>query len=408
MKKIIFLFVFILNWTVIFSKTGYYRLIISQNPSFGYTFAWCQINGRNAVVYYDTQENFNKYHKLSKVLKPYKELEYKGLHHFFASFTNLKPNTKYVLKIVDNNSKSKLMWFKTLPYSDSSRLSVIAGGDSRTRRRVRRKANLMVARLQPDFVIFDGDFTTFDTGSEWKKWLKDWQLTIYNGRLIPIMVVQGNHEDTRDVEVVFDLPTQTKAYYSVTVGKNFLHLIALNTQTQIPGKQTQWFEQDLKQNAGATWTIVAYHKPMRPHYSKKKRGDKQYKYWAPLIYKYHVALVLEGDTHLHKITYAIKPDSTGYQGFVKAPDGTVYTGEGSWGAPLRPADDIKPWTYDAASIDQFKWLWIDQNKIQIRTVLYSSVRKTQQLQYSGRFTIPKGINLRHYNNDGTVFTIEKR
>ncbi len=395
MKKIFVSFIFLLTGYLIFAKTGYYRLIIKSDPATSYTLGWIQINGHNPVVYYDTWENYERTGKLSQRIDSVKTVKYKKDVHAFVEITGLKPGTKYAVRIDDSNSKSALMWFETFPVGDDIKLSIIAGGDSRTRRHVRRMADRMVGKLQPDMVIFDGDFTTMSKPFEWRRWFKDWQLTIHDGRLIPVFVVPGNHETAEDVVIMFDLGRFVHGYYSADISGGFLHLVSLNTQYKIPGEQTQWFENDLAANKDATWTFVAYHKPMRPHYSGKREGEQQYKYWAPVIYKYRVPLVLEGDTHTHKITYPVVPDENGDQGFSRNDSlGTVYVGEGCWGAPLRPADDPKSWTLDAASIDQFKWLWVTRDSIVVRTVEYHSVYGTAQLTPQTRFSVPEGIKLR--------------
>ncbi len=393
----------------IYAKTGYYRLIAKNDPAHSYTIGWIQLSGNHAVLKYDTQENFSKTGELKNSIKKIRIIKYKGLKNAFVSITGLKPDTKYVIQIIDSDSQSPIMWFHTLPVGDNIHLSIIAGGDSRSRPEVRRMANRMVAKLQPDLVIFDGDFTYGSTEKQWLQWFEDWQLTISGGHLIPIVVIPGNHEKKQDVCKFFDLLDHPHGYYSFNISGNFIHFISLNTQYKIAGKQTQWFEKDLEQNRDATWTIVAYHKPMRPHYSRKKEGDLQYKYWAPIIYKFRIPLVIEGDTHTHKITYPIRPDDRGDEGFVRDDqNGTVYAGEGCWGAPLRPADDLKSWTRDAASVDQFKWIWITPQGIDIRTVEYHCVDSTQALTYEQRFTLPKGIKTRKTFDGQQVVTIKHK
>jgi hypothetical protein len=53
------------------------------------------------------------------------------------------------------------------------------------------------------------------------------------------------------------------------------------------------------------------------------------------------------------------PDSTenGFMGFVRDDkNGTIYTGEGSWGAAPRDNDDDKPWTLVSGSCNQVNWI----------------------------------------------------
>ncbi len=410
MKKLFFsLITIVFLASTLDARTGYYRLIIKNDPAHSYTLGWFQLSGQNVVVKYDTKENWLKNKELSKTLKSIRFIKYKGLVNGFCDIDSLDPNTDYVVQIIDSNSESPVFWFRTLPEGENIKLSVVAGGDSRSRPWIRKKANRMVARLQPDLVIFDGDFTLSSSKCQWRKWFKNWQLTIRDGHLIPILVVPGNHERDQDVVMFFDLQDHSNGYYSVNIAGNFIHFISLNTQYKISGDQTKWFIKDLENNRDATWTIVAYHKPMRPHYTGKREGDLQYRYWAEPIYKNQVPLVLEGDTHTHKITYPIKPDPDGDQGFVRDDDnGTVYIGEGCWGAPLRPADDKKSWTLDAASIDQFKWLWISPDEIQIRTVEYLSVDTTQDISVDNKFSVPEGIKLRQLPGGKDVVIIKHK
>ena len=44
-------------------------------------------------------------------------------------------------------------------------------------------------------------------------------------------------------------------------------------------------------------------------------------------------------------------------------------------------------------INQFKWLFIDENKIEIRTVKYDNVDEVEEMTYEKRFEMPQNINL---------------
>jgi hypothetical protein len=250
----------------------------------------------------------------------------------------------------------------------------------------------MVAKLQPDFVIFDGDFTEDSNAKQMQQWLDDWQLTIKDGRLIPIVPAMGNHEKGKIMPKIFDISEDS--YYSLNFG-SLLHLVILNTTIDIEGAQTTWLKDDLQNSQDKQWRMAVFHKPMRPHYSKKREGNDIYDAWAMPFYQNKVQLVLEGDTHVCKITYPVRPsqDSTADEGFVRDDEnGTVYVGEGTWGAPLRKADDLKSWTLDAAAINQFKWIFIDKNKVEIRTIKYENVDEVKGLNYYDRFVVPNDLD----------------
>jgi predicted phosphodiesterase len=386
MKKII-LFYLLFSTISASAKVNKIRLIINSKNK--YIIAWNQISGKSPILIYDTKKYFNKNHRLCRAIKPQKSNKYYKMHTFFAEITNLKPNTTYFITIKDSEGESNLLWFHTLPPS-SEKLSIIAGGDSRTNPNIRQKADKMVGKLQPDFVIFDGDFTSLSTASEWKQWLDDWTLTTQNNRLIPIIVAQGNHERNNALQKLFDTPQNS--FYSVQFNK-ILHISILNSQYN-PDIQKSWLANDLK-NSNAKWKFVVYHKAMRPHYSKKHNQNEIYNAWANTIYKYNVDIVLEGDTHVNKITYPIKPSSKpgNDNGFVKDSTGTIYLGEGTWGAPLRPYDNPKSWTMDGASINQFKLIFVSNKKIQIRTIVYQNADSINQNTYKNRFNLPKNLKI---------------
>ena len=118
-------------------------------------------------------------------------------------------------------------------------------------------------------------------------------------------------------------------------------------------------------------------------------------------------MVVESDAHTSKSTYPIIPslDASSDEGFVRDDArGTVFVGEGCWGAPLRSADDNKSWTRDSGSFNQFKWIFVDQNKIEVRTVKVDNASSVSELKEEDRFTLPAGIDL--WNpSAGTVQTI---
>ena len=373
-----------------FAKADKLRMMFYKTSK-SLTLAWCQESGKSPVIFFDTEQNFEQTKKLGKALVPDKDFFYKGMHTFFASFKNLESNTIYKFIIKDSQGESQIYWFKTLP-ENPTEISVIAGGDSRSNPQIRREANKMVAKLQPDFVIFDGDYTYASIAKQWAQWLDDWQLTIANGRIIPIVAVMGNHERGNVMPKIFGVPQNS--YYSIDIAK-ILHLTILNTDIDVLGKQLHWLIGDLD-SVPKEWKFVVYHKPMRPHYSKKREGDDIYNAWAKVFFTHKVNLVLEGDTHVNKITYPIRPSKAkgSDEGFIRDDkNGTVYCGEGTWGAPLRPYDDPKSWTMDGASINQFKWIFITKDKIQIRTVKYQNVDKVKGLKFDNRFSMPQNIDL---------------
>ncbi len=185
--------------------------------------------------------------------------------------------------------------------------------------------------------------------------------------MIPIVPVHGNHEngDMANMTYIFDAPYQdddsTRVYYSLSFGENYFHMIQLNSEIEEGGSQRDWLQDDLKQHQDYTFKIAGYHKPFFPHTAGKSENYYQYNQWAYLFYQYGLDLSLDGDSHMHKITYPLRPDSTenGYMGFVRDDEnGTMFAGEGSWGARPRASDDDKPWTLFSGSYNQVKWIHV--------------------------------------------------
>ena len=155
-----------------------------------------------------------------------------------------------------------------------------------------------------------------------------------------------------------------------------------------------------------------YHRACRPHvnWKMKMRGVKQiYKKWIALFEKHGVRLAIECDSHITKVTWPIvKGKTKGIEdGFIRDDEnGIVYAGEGCWGAPLRVPDRIRSWTRDAGKINSFKWLFVSNKEIEMRTVEYMNADSVKGLTDETRFDIPTNINLWSPPN-GALVTINK-
>jgi hypothetical protein len=319
----------------------------------------------------------------------------KAMNNVFVRLENLQPNTVYYFVIQDTEGVSKRYSFKTAPDSPQERIAIIAGSDSRNHRMARCDANILVSKLRPHCVVFGGDMTDRDTDAEWREWFDDWQLTIgSDGRIFPIIAARGNHEASNDALVnCFDVPNPD-VYYALTLGGNLLRVYTLNTQIPGGGEQRDWLGRDLQAHQNITWRFAQYHQAMRPHNSAKHDREELIAQWATLFHKYKVQLVMESDAHLAKNTWPIRPSTEpgSDAGFIRDDaNGTVYTGEGGWGAPLRAADDPKAWTRSYGSFNQFKWIFVDQDKIEVRTVKTEGSNRVAEVNPNNIFAIPYGL-----------------
>lgn len=395
-----------------FSNTLNYRLSLRDDPSTSVVIGWEQDGGSNPMVYYGTTDFGQNWASYPMSHPVDRSVNASGMDNRFARLTGLTPNTAYYFVIKDSDGTSDRFWFKTTPMGNSEPISVIAGGDSRAYLddSPREAANTMVAKLRPDLVLFGGDYTWLSSDYEWGQWMDDWQLTITSdGKMVPVLWERGNHELSAGIVYnLFDVPSASSdEYYAISVGGDFIRFYTLNTEISVAGNQTNWLEADLQANYNNhDWNIVQYHTCMRPHTTEKSNGDAQYNAWSQLFYDYRVQLVVESDAHDVKTTWPVKP-STGpnsQDGFtLDSIKGTVYIGEGCWGAPLRTNDWDKNWTRNSGSFNSFHWLKIGKDTIEIRTVATDNAASVGSVTDADKFTPPTGINIWNPSNGDVVY-----
>lgn len=389
------------------ARTDKYRCMWREDPSTTMVIGWNQTSGHSPVVYYDLYDGGQSSNNYGYFQKPDRAIQAKGMDNYFVRLKGLIPNTRYYFIIVDSEGVSKRMSFQTVPSDSYDRLSVIAGGDSRNFRAGRQNANKLVAKLQPHFVLFGGDMTGGDTGKEWKEWFDDWQLTITpDGKLTPIVATRGNHEySNATISNLFDVKNES-IYYALNFGGDLLRVYTLNSLIASGGDQKNWLHYDLGNHSHVKWKMAQYHFATRPHTSRKAERNDQLVNWSSLFYEYGVNLVVESDAHCVKTTYPIRPSRAlkADEGFVRDDEnGTVYVGEGCWGAPLRKNNDDKKWTRNSGSFNQFKWIFIDQNEIQVRTVKTDRADHAASLSEYDRFSIPAGLDIWNPSNGDVIY-----
>lgn len=388
------------------ANTDRYRLILTSDPATSITIGWDQISGHNPIVYYGTEDHGIKHDSYLYSKKVDRKISYRGMDNYFARLRGLLPNTVYYFVIKDSRETSKRFWFRTAP-NDLSRLSFIAGGDSRNNRVPRQKANQLVSKLKPHAVFFGGDMTNRNNSRQWKRWFEDWQLTTSaDGRMIPIIPARGNHENSTVIFNLFDTPN-SDSYFAITFGDNMLRAYTLNSEISVAGNQKTWLAKDLNNHSSAQWKMAQYHKPMRPHTKGKSDGNSEYNAWAKLFYENNVRVVIDCDSHTAKTTWPIKPSHApgSDAGFIRDNlRGTVYAGEGCWGAPLRRNNDDKKWTRNSGSFNQFKLIFMDTAKIEIRTIRVNNASSVGSVSNTDPFTLPTKLDV-WYPSNGSVVEI---
>jgi hypothetical protein len=389
--------------------THRYRVMWREDPSTTIAIGWDQKSGSNAVVYYDEVDRGQNMASYRGRKTPDLALQSKGMNNTFARLSGLKPGTLYYFVIGDSDGPSQRFSFRTAPNTPAERLALIAGGDSRNNREARVSANALVSKLRPTCVLFNGDMTAGDTAPEWQSWLDDWQSTISSdGRMYPLIVVRGNHEaSNKSLTDVFDV-LSPNIYYSLNLGGNLIKIITLNSLMPAGGEQRSWLESELK-SAGSAWKMVQYHHAIRPHTAGKPERDDLWENWASLFHQYRVDVATESDSHVAKWTYPLRPSNEigSAEGFIRDDEkGTVYIGEGCWGAPLRENNDDKKWTRNSGSFNHFDLLYVDAASIEIRTILTDNVGAVQELKGTNPCILPIGIKIWEPSN-GSVLTIPK-
>ncbi len=384
-----FLLILIAIPLLLSAKAVRFRCMWRTDPTTTMVVGWDQVSGTDPVLYYglvDYGKNIDNY---SFKQTPDKIVKFKGMNNHFVRLEDLEPNSNYFFVIKDSEGVSQRYFFQTAPINQ--RLSIIAGGDSRNHRKARRNANLLVSKFRPNVVLFGGDMTGGDTDREWIEWFDDWQTIISkDGRITPIVATRGNHEySNRTIIELFDVPSKDVTY-ALQFG-DLLKVFTLNTMIASGGSQKEWLESELKSASNVKYKIAQYHFTIRPHTAKKSERNDQLFNWSTLFYKYGLDLAVESDAHVVKSTYPIVPSNKkgSSEGFIRDDaHGTVYVGEGCWGAPLRKNNDDKPWTRASGSFNQFKLIFVSNSGMEIRTIQTDNAEQVGSVTPPNIFSLP--------------------
>lgn len=408
MKKFILSIVLVLFIVVVNAQTKYFRLSYNDDPSTTISIGW---SGADGTVYYGLEDEGTDYTAYPNSQAVDRLENHRGMDNRFVNLKGLSPNTVYYFVVRDEaGNLSDRYSFQTISDNPDQPLSFINGGDTRLAgpivegpcdcRNDRIRGNKLVAKLRPDFIVFNGDFVLNSIGSqtnnEWDQWFEDWEYTTAeDGRLFPLMIATGNHEDDlanltfgdpnfRDVYRLFNIPVKD-VYYALNFGGNLIRMYALNSELHAcwDKDQLNWLEEDMRNYSTASnspyWKMVNYHQPMVPNSHYDRRND-MYNCWAPLFDQYHARLVMESHSHTMKTTYPIKLDSTAPYDFENAgfsrndECGTVYIGEGNWAAPQRGEMEFRPraWTRQLAEIRSYFYIQVTKSEIKIYSPTFST------------------------------------
>ncbi|MFO6425256.1 PKD domain-containing protein [Motilimonas sp. KMU-193] len=398
---------------------------------------WDQDPARNAVIGFTPEQNSANSYVLygqSADEATWRKLSPFASRHFDSTLTsefvrlrNLTPNSPVYFRLCDEQGCGQHYSFKTAPSSPTN-FTFVAGGDSRSNASMRRTGNKLVSKVRPLFVMFGGDLTYGNEAHEVSQWLSDWQSTFSQDQVngvnylsIPALVpTVGNHEanDHTFICKVFGVDGDNNGrcdlndtYYAFNVGGDQMRVYTLNTEFRSSGYQNQWLQQknwlssDLSQAGGQVqWRISQYHKPMFPRTTSKSYVNSKMFEWAGDFYNKKMNLAVESDSHLVKYSWPVKPASNDME---QVSAGTVYIGEGSWGAPTRPADRYSPWIADQSSFAQFKIIQMQGEQMLIRTARFSGSPQalSQQARAQDPLALPSGLSIWQAAQIGDIYRL---
>lgn len=426
MKKVLFTFILFAFAGSLMAGTQYYRAVFRDDPSTTIDIEWCD-NGTStgAKVYYDVVDHGTTYtsyaynHGIDATTTTY------SLKNEFARLTGLTPNTVYYFVINDASGTSARMYFKTLPSTPDVGVTFIAGGDSRGSSTSsytnadRAKNDLLVGKIRPDFITFNGDFVYGQSNGAWTAWFTDWQSTITGGgQLVPIIPVQGNHEVSTDMYNIFDVP-MSNGYYALQIGGNLMRIYSLNSELSSEGcdaTQQSWLTTDLANYTGTAnqpyWKFAQWHVPFVPH-SNYSADVTLSNCWAPSFLTYKMDIGCEAHAHVMKVTWPIVQSSSGSadHGFIRDDvNGTVYIGEGAWGASLRScytyvsSTQAYQWTRNQLGNQAGFWLvCVTKAKIDMRFIEDINTTTVGQVAITDpKCTIPSNLSVLALSNGSPV------
>lgn len=300
------------------------------------------------------------------------------IHITSFSLKNLSPDTVYFFNYKDETHQlPKENSFRTLPNTNKP-VEFLQGGDLSASNDVERVAQQAVTNDTMAYVI--GGDIAYENGvlSSYNLYLK-W-FTIMNramkapdGRLIPLILAVGNHEvngkQSADnfVRSPFYLnlflQNNGRSFFKRNLGAHST-IFALDSGHITPhgGIQRDWLEAEL-QNTATPNKFAVYHVPMYPTYrdydgSLSAAGRK---HWLPLFDKYELTVGFENHDHTLKRTHMLKENKK------VTSDGTVYVGDGCWGAGARPAD--KRWYHHIAESKLHIWrILADKDSVSLEAI----------------------------------------
>lgn len=258
-----------------------------------------------------------------------------------TELTGLEPGTLYEFR---PGARGEPYRFRTMPATLERPLRLVVGGDVAIRS-VPEEMNRVVAGLEPDAILWGGDYAYSDGRKDyiWKEemfhrsMVKD--LVTTERRVFPLLAAIGNH----------DVMGNAAPYYLATFAwpgnpprgvmdfGGYLSVVILDSNhlTKVDGEQTDWLRQVLEERAADAGRVILplYHVGAYP--SVRDPDDRTATeirtHWVPHFEKAGLTAAFEFHDHAYKRTHPMRAGER----MEDAADGVTYLGDGAWGASTR-------------------------------------------------------------------------
>ena len=315
-----------------------------------------------------------------------------GFYYNQATLTNLEENTKYVYRLVNNDTVSKTYEFTTEDFDES--YNFILAGDPQigasgnaTNDTEGWKKTLQdsINKFDPDFILSAGDqVNTASNESQYSGYLASEYLTN-----TPQANVVGNHDSSSNAySQHFNLPN-VSGKGATTAGSDYWYVynntlfMNINSNNMSTAEHKAFMEEAIAANPDARWKVVSFHHSVYSVANHAVEGDilQRREELTPVFDELGIDVVLMGHDHVYVRSNIMKgmqvvTDTSNLQS-VTDPDGVLYvTANSASGSKYyNIKTDIS--TEFVAKMDQSKQrsisnIEVNENEFKITTYLYDA------------------------------------
>ena len=315
-----------------------------------------------------------------------------GFYYNQATLTNLEENTKYVYRLVNNDTVSKTYEFTTEDF-DGSYNFILAGdpqigaSGNATNDTEGWKKTLQdsINKFDPDFILSAGDqVNTASNESQYSGYLASEYLTN-----TPQANVVGNHDSSSNAySQHFNLPNVSDKG-ATTAGSDYWYVynntlfMNINSNNMSTAEHKAFMEEAIAANPDARWKVVSFHHSVYSVANHAVEGDilQRREELTPVFDELGIDVVLMGHDHVYVRSNIMKgmqvvTDTSNLQS-VTDPDGVLYvTANSASGSKYyNIKTDIS--TEFVAKMDQSKQrsisnIEVNENEFKITTYLYDA------------------------------------